>query len=114
IFEEPGDHAGELETSAVMHFFPELVLPLDQAGPGTSFSYRIQAMREGKVISQRVWGRATADTGVGNPQCSTPEKGQIFVEEATNQIAEVLVELGSISHDAIYEDGKNWFEIERK
>ena len=114
VFEEPGDHAGELETSAVMHFFPELVLPLDQAGPGTSFPYRIQAMREGKVISQRVWGRATADTGVGNPRFSTPEKGQIFIEEATNQIAEFLVELGSISHDEIYEDGKNWFEIERK
>ncbi|MFZ0491175.1 MAG: creatininase family protein, partial [Salegentibacter sp.] len=28
-FDEPGDHAGELETAAVMHLRPELVLPLE-------------------------------------------------------------------------------------
>src|SRR5215211_244962 len=32
--EEAGDHAGEAETSAMMHLAPELVRPLSEAGPG--------------------------------------------------------------------------------
>ena len=32
--EEAGDHAGEAETSAMMHLAPELVRPLGEAGPG--------------------------------------------------------------------------------
>ena len=113
-FDQPGDHAGELETSGIMYFFPELVLPLDQAGSGTSFPYRIKAMREGKVISQRIWGQATADTGVGDPKASSAEKGKKFVEETTDNIASFLVELRHTSIDEMYEDGKNWFEIEGK
>ena len=34
FFDEPGDHAGELETSMVMHLAPSLVRPLSEAGPG--------------------------------------------------------------------------------
>jgi len=33
FFSEPGDHAGELETSVMMHLAKELVSPLEQAGP---------------------------------------------------------------------------------
>lgn len=104
VFDEPGDHAGELETSAIMHFFPKLVLPLDEAGPGTSIPYRIKAMREGKVASQRIWARATIDTGVGDPKASTPEKGKLFVNDTTDQIADFLSELAAISNEEIYED----------
>ncbi|MBY5959287.1 creatininase family protein [Membranicola marinus] len=102
IFEEPGDHAGELETSAVMHFFPDLVRPLNEAGSGASIPYRITAMREGKVTSQRIWTKATVDTGVGDPKASTAEKGKKFVEETTDQIAEFLIELASISNEELY------------
>src|SRR5688500_7198069 len=34
FFAEPGDHAGELETSVMMHLAPGLVLPLAEAGDG--------------------------------------------------------------------------------
>src|SRR6187549_255941 len=33
FIEEGGDHAGEAETSAMLHLAPELVRPLDEAGP---------------------------------------------------------------------------------
>src|SRR5207253_10292046 len=33
-FDETGDHAGEAETSAVMHLAPDQVRPLSEAGPG--------------------------------------------------------------------------------
>lgn len=113
-FDDPGDHAGELETSAMMHFFPDLVLPLDEAGPGDSIPYRIQAMREGKVTSQRIWALATTDTGVGNPRASSPDKGRRFIEETSDNIAQFLVELASVSNDEVYEDGDNWYDIQSR
>lgn len=104
VFKEPGDHAGELETSAIMHFFPDLVLPLSEAGSGTSIPYRLKAMREGKVDCQRIWTKATVDTGVGDPKASTREKGRMFVEEVTDQIAVFLSDLASVSNDELYQD----------
>ena len=41
FFAVPGDHAGELETSVIMHVAPELVLPLDEAGAGGERKARI-------------------------------------------------------------------------
>src|SRR4030042_876340 len=46
-FDEPGDHAGEMETSLLMYLVPELVLPLDQAGKGKEKMIKIQAFHEG-------------------------------------------------------------------
>ena len=37
-FEESGDHANEMETSIIMHYFPDLVLPLEEAGEGKAKS----------------------------------------------------------------------------
>src|SRR6185295_14413086 len=34
FFADLGDHAGELETSVMLHVAPELVRPLSEAGPG--------------------------------------------------------------------------------
>src|SRR5262245_45283987 len=34
FFTEPGDHAGEMETSVLLHLAPGLVLPLAEAGEG--------------------------------------------------------------------------------
>lgn len=102
VFEEPGDHAGELETSAMMQLFPELVRPLEEAGSGESIPYRLKAMREGKVTSHRIWTRATKDTGVGDPKASTAEKGERFIEETTDGIADFIEELAAISNDDLY------------
>ncbi|HEV7702835.1 MAG TPA: creatininase family protein, partial [Gemmatimonadaceae bacterium] len=72
-FDEPGDHAGELETSVMQHLAPELVLPLSEAGDGAQNRPSIAAMREGWVWAPRPWSRVSADTGVGNPAAATPE-----------------------------------------
>ena len=51
-FDEPGDHGGEMETSAMMVIAPGLVRPLDEAGRGESKPFRLTALREGcKFIS---------------------------------------------------------------
>ena len=39
-FEDLGDHAGELETSVMLAIAPELVRPLEEAGPGRARPWR--------------------------------------------------------------------------
>ena len=86
-FDEPGDHAGELETSAVMAIKPEWVLPLSEAGLGKSNKFILKALREGWAWAPREWTKATQDTGVGNPMRSTPEKGERFLAATATNIA---------------------------
>jgi len=102
-FAEPGDHAGELETSVMMHLHPDLLLPLSEAGPGTGKRYALKGLQEGWVTAQRQWTRVTADTGVGNPQQSAPEKGQAFLEMTTREIGNFLTELAATPVEALYE-----------
>lgn len=49
IFEDLGEHAGEVETSLMLYLKPEWVLPLSEAGDGTAKKYRFNAMGEGIV-----------------------------------------------------------------
>ena len=102
-FDEPGDHAGELETAAMMHLAPQLLLPLEEAGDGKSKIFRIKGLREGWVTAQREWTKVSEDTGVGNPKLATPEKGKIFFDKTTDLIAEFLEELHNADLDDLYE-----------
>ena len=101
-FDEPGDHAGELETAAVMHLRPELVLPLEEAGDGSAKTFKIKALKEGWASAQRGWTSVTKDTGVGNPKAATAEKGKIFIEKTTDLIADFFVELHSADLEDMY------------
>ncbi len=89
---EIDDHAGEQETSVLMHFFPDLV-KLETAGSGTLHPWDIQAINEKTAWAPRNWGKATDDTGVGNPEKSTAEKGKRYAEEVTKRIADLLIEM---------------------
>ena len=102
-FDEPGDHAGELETAAVMHLRPELVLPLEEAGDGSAKSFKIKGLKEGWVSAQRKWTSVTADTGVGDPKKATAEKGAKFFNKTTDMISDFLVELHQTPLDKMYE-----------
>ncbi|MHB1168350.1 MAG: creatininase family protein [Longimicrobiales bacterium] len=101
-FNEPGDHAGEMETSMIMHLSPDLVLPLDQAGPGTERRFRIAALREGWAWAPRAWTSATDDTGIGNPQAATAAKGEVFFRAVTERIAGFLCDLADADPDDLY------------
>ena len=103
FFDAPGDHADELETSAMLHIAPELVRPLNEAGPGAAKQFRIAALREGWAWAQREWSQVTADTGVGNPAAATAAKGAAFLEAATDNIAQFLVELAAADPQDLYE-----------
>lgn len=101
-FDEPGDHAGELETSLMLEVAPSLVRPLKEAGPGKAKRFRIGAMREGWAWTQRHWVEVTEDTGVGNPRAATRRKGKRYFEAVTDRVAEFLVELAASSPRDLY------------
>lgn len=101
--EEPGDHAGEAETSAMLHLAPELVRPVRSAGPGRARLSRLRGVREGWAWAPRRWTEVTADTGIGNPAKSTTEKGAAYVGAAVERIGEYLVELAALKLDDLYE-----------
>jgi len=103
FFDEPGDHAGELETSVMMHVAPELVLPLSEAGPGAARRFRVAGLREGWAWAPRNWRQVTDDTGTGNPAAATPERGAAFFAAVTERIATLLVDLAAADLDALYE-----------
>jgi creatinine amidohydrolase len=103
FFDEPGDHAGELETSMIMHIAPDLVLSLDQAGPGKENRFRIEGFRNGLAWAPRQWTKISADTGVGNPKAATPEKGKKFSDAASTAIAQFLADLSKANIHDLYE-----------
>jgi creatinine amidohydrolase len=103
FFEEGGDHANEMETSIIMHYFPHLVLPLDEAGEGSSKSWKLKSMKNGTAWSARRWNEVSEDTGIGNPRKATAEKGQRFLEVITTQIGDFLIELAGCDLNKLYE-----------
>jgi creatinine amidohydrolase len=102
-FAEPGDHAGELETSVMQHVAPALVRPLSEAGSGRARRYRVAGIRDGWAWAPRRWTEVTTDTGVGDPAAATPEKGARFLAATAERIAGLLVDLHSADLAAMYE-----------
>lgn len=102
-FDEPGDHAGELETSVMQHVAPNLVRPLESAGPGNARAFRIAALRAGWAWTPRHWTEVTSDTGVGNPRASSPAKGERFLLAVAAQLGDFLVELAQADPLDLYE-----------
>jgi creatinine amidohydrolase len=101
--EDVGDHAGEPETSAMLHLAPDLVRPLGEAGPGRARASRLTGIREGWAWAPRRWTQVTSDTGIGDPSKATAEKGAAYVNAAAGRIAEFLIELAAIDLDDLYE-----------
>jgi len=102
-FDEPGDHAGELETAVMMHLTPELVLNLEKAGDGRAKTFKIKGLKEGWVSAQREWTKVTEDTGVGNPKKATAEKGKKFFNDTTDLIAGFFEDLHQADLNDMYE-----------
>ena len=92
IFDEPGDHAGEMETSLILHLRPDWVY-LDEAGPGARNAFAIEGLTQSGVWTPRPWSASHPDTGCGNPKRATAEKGREYFEKLSAQISRVLVSL---------------------
>ena len=102
-FEEDGDHANEMETSVIMHYFPHLVLPLDEAGEGIAKSPKLESLKNKTAWIPRKWDKVSKDTGVGNPKKATAEKGEKYLEDVTTKIGDFFVEFASCNLKDLYE-----------
>lgn len=98
-FLQQGDHAGELETSAMQAIRPELVLPVEEMGDGAETKMKIKGFREKWAWTPRKWIYVTQDTGVGNPQAATPEKGRKFLDACIAEIAAFFVDFAKITKE---------------
>jgi creatinine amidohydrolase len=102
FFNEPGDHAGEMETSLVQHLAPDLVLPLSEAGAGHARRFTVAGLREGWAWAPRRWTKVTDDTGTGDPHAATPEKGVRYFEAVTDRLAGFYLDLAAADPDDLY------------
>jgi len=103
FFDEPGDHAGEMETSIMMSIASDIIGPLSEAGPGRGRKFRVAGLRDGWAWAPRHWREVTDDTGTGNPAAATPQKGEKFLLAVTEQIGGFLVDLAKADLKNMYE-----------
>ena len=101
IFENAGDHADEMESSVMMHLYPELLLPLTEAGDGATKKFQPSGYQHGWAWTQRPWTKITKDTGSGDPSLATAEKGVKFIDRCIQQIASFYVEISGHSIDSL-------------
>lgn len=92
FFDYPGDHADELETSVMMHYYPELV-DLSEAGDGHSRGWASSSLRMGTAWIPRNWQMVSVDTGIGDPRKATAEKGERFAAAVADRYADLLRDL---------------------
>jgi creatinine amidohydrolase len=98
LVENPGEHAGALDTCIMMHLFPELVSSMEDAGSGRSVGFNISALNERWAWTPRDWSEVSEDTGVGDPRSATPELGALVVDTLVADIADLLVKLVRVAN----------------
>lgn len=97
IFSAPEDHAGEMETSFALAYFPELVARREDgslaADEGSVRPLRFEALRSGWVSITRPWHLLTSNGGSGNPHAASADKGRQLMKVLVERLATFLVEL---------------------
>lgn len=95
----PEDHAGEMETSMIMAFRPELVAKTSDgklsADSGAVRPFRFQALEKGWVGITRPWHLLTTQSGSGNPHAATADNGRRLTQAIVERMAPFLVELAN-------------------
>ncbi|HEX8203227.1 MAG TPA: creatininase family protein [Isosphaeraceae bacterium] len=101
IFVDPGDHAGEMETSMGLAHFPHLVA-LDRADPGSLAACRFEAVNRGWVEITRPWHLLTTNSGAGDPRPATAAKGEALTEIVVERLAAFLKDLSDSPTDETF------------
>lgn len=103
IFDHPEDHAGEMETSFGLAYFPDLVKTnpdgsLD-ADDGRTTPFRFEALQQGWVSVTRPWHLLTTNSGAAYPHRATADKGRRLMDLIVGRLAPFLVELSQAKLD---------------
>jgi creatinine amidohydrolase len=106
IFDHPDDHAGEMETSFAMAYFPDLINRNAEgslaADDGSTAAPRFEALRQEWVTITRPWHLLTSNAGVGYPHEATAEKGRRMMDLLIDRLSTFLVELSASPLDATF------------
>ena len=97
IFDQRDDHAGEMETSFMLAYYPELVCRNANgtlaADAGKANATQFDAVNRGWVSITRPWHLLTTNTGSGNPHAASEAKGHKLMELIVARLATFLVEV---------------------
>lgn len=106
IFEHMEDHAGEMETSFMLAYFPELVAKNADgslnADAADRAEFQFEALTEGWVSVTRPWHLLTTNSGAAYPHASSAEKGRQLMKVVTERLSRFLVELSNAPIDATF------------
>ncbi|WP_276392829.1 creatininase family protein [Eudoraea chungangensis] len=102
-FVKDGDHAEEMETSLILYLKPHLVLPKSFWGKGSSKKFRINAFSEGWAWAERKWSEVSEDTGIGDPELATAEKGEKFFTDVSKKMGDFMFDLCEADLENLYE-----------
>ena len=103
IFEHEDDHAGEMETSFMLAFYPQLVAKTAAgklaADDGATAKTRFDAVNRGWVSITRPWHLLTTNTGSGYPHAASPEKAKKMMDLLAERLGTFLAELSAAKID---------------
>jgi creatinine amidohydrolase len=103
IFDASEDHAGEMETSLALAYFPQFVARNDDgriaADDGATSAMRLKGLEAGWVSITRPWHLLTTNSGSGNPHGATADKGRRVMKLIVERLAGFLVELSAAEID---------------
>jgi creatinine amidohydrolase len=109
IFEHREDHAGEMETSFALAYFPHLVGKNADgtlaADDGAVRPTQFDAVNRGWVSITRPWHLLTTNTGSGYPHAATAEKGERCMAMLVERLSGFLVELSASMVDETFPFG---------
>src|ERR1700722_3744426 len=101
LFDKPGEHADELESSLCLAYFPEF-MHMELAEDGAVRPSRFEAVNNGWVTTTRPWHLATPSTGVGDPSAATAEKGRRLMDALVERLAAFLTQLAASPMDETF------------
>ena len=101
LFDSPGEHADEVETSLGLAFFPDLVHP-ELADEGAGRPSRLEAINRGWISITRPWHLVTTNTGLGDPKAASADKGRRLMDVLTERLGDFLIELAAAPLDETF------------
>ena len=90
--EQVDDHAGEQETSVMMHYHPQWA-KMEYATDGAARTFAIEGLRTKVGWLPRDLSRISADTGVGNPLKASAEKGARYARAVVDALSRLVTDL---------------------
>ena len=98
LFEQPGEHADEVETSLGLAYFPDF-MHMELAGPGSERPSRFEAINKGWISVTRPWHIVSVDTGIGNPEAAFAAKGKRLMAILEERLGDFLLQLATTPVD---------------